>query len=408
MYRAMFPNIEQAVRMYLHTHAALKAATPEERSAATSALSSTMTLGQATQTYNDMVTQSYAAGMQTARDALGQNVDWSTWEPGHAAAARELAGSGEGDGLRNMLDNAGVSISSIADSKLDQLGRALADGAARGDSVDTIASDLRGILDDPSRAFMVANTEINRAMTTASLDQYRQSGVQQVQWYVSDDPCDLCTENEAASPIGIDDDWPNGDPPVHPNCECAIGPVVDVSSDDPTRGDVSDDSGDSTGTTSDDSGNDTGILSQALDQVTPEHAAAAAGAGEEALAIEEGSYEAENRRALSDEIDWEVDEIQADVPDFDIMSPQTPGIDSGPVTGIFARSEAETAAADELEIEDSAEAFDDRPGDPLLDIDWSQHLEAIQEGPEFGPPINPQGPPPLTAAQIRRLLRNRL
>jgi hypothetical protein len=59
----------------------------------------------------------------------------------------------------------------------------------------------------------------------ASRDLYAESGVEQVQWLVAD-PCDECQENLDQSPIGIDEEWINGDPPVHPNCMCDIAPYV--------------------------------------------------------------------------------------------------------------------------------------------------------------------------------------
>lgn len=139
---------------------------------------------------------------------------WSNWTPGWGDAASQLAGGG----LRDMLDQAGVTISSIVDSRLNDLGDLIAAGVAAGASVDSIASDAQDLLSDPSRAFMIANTETARAMTTQSLSDYQQAGVGQVDWLAEGDACPDCQENEDASPINLGDDWPNGDPPVHPNC----------------------------------------------------------------------------------------------------------------------------------------------------------------------------------------------
>ena len=63
------------------------------------------------------------------------------------------------------------------------------------------------------------------AVVNASMDLYQDSGVEKVQWLVAE-PCDLCMENFNQSPIGIDEEWINGEPPVHPNCMCDIAPYV--------------------------------------------------------------------------------------------------------------------------------------------------------------------------------------
>lgn len=150
---------------------------------------------------------------------------WSNWRPGWGEAADQLADGG----MRDMLDQAGIEIKSVIDSRLDALGDAIATGVAAGDSVDSIAGTLTDILSDPSRAGMVANTEVCRAMTTQTMQDYQQSGVEQVQWLAEADACLDCQENEDASPIGIGDDWPNGPPPAHPNCRCALAPLIDAS-----------------------------------------------------------------------------------------------------------------------------------------------------------------------------------
>jgi SPP1 gp7 family putative phage head morphogenesis protein len=149
---------------------------------------------------------------------------WSNWTPGWGDAAAQLADGG----MRNMLDQAGITIQSVVDSRLDDLGNQIAAGVAAGDGVDSIAGDLQGILSDPSRAFTIANTETARAMTTQTLQDYQQSGVEQVQWLAEGDACPECEENEAASPVALGDSWPNGDPPTHPNCRCALAPLVTI------------------------------------------------------------------------------------------------------------------------------------------------------------------------------------
>jgi 8-oxo-dGTP pyrophosphatase MutT (NUDIX family)/2'-5' RNA ligase len=149
---------------------------------------------------------------------------WSNWTPGWGEAAAQVADGG----LRNLLDQAGITIQSVIDSRLDDLGNAIASGIQAGDGVDAIAQTLQGILSDPSRALMIANTETARSMSAQSMSDYRASGVQQIEWLAEDDACPDCQDNEDASPIGIDDTWPGGDLPPHPSCRCSLSPVVDT------------------------------------------------------------------------------------------------------------------------------------------------------------------------------------
>ena len=63
----------------------------------------------------------------------------------------------------------------------------------------------------------------------ADLAAYREPGVATGKAWLTagDEPVDDdCQENEDARPIGLDEDFPNGDMP-HPNCRCTVLPVID-------------------------------------------------------------------------------------------------------------------------------------------------------------------------------------
>ena len=146
---------------------------------------------------------------------------WSTWQPGYGEAAAKVADGG----LQTLLDNAGQTIQGVTATTMGRLGDVISQGLAAGDPVSTTANNALAILADPAQATMVANTEYARAMTETSMDTYQANGVAQISWLAEDDACELCQENEDASPIGIDDDWPNGSVPAHPSCRCAVAPV---------------------------------------------------------------------------------------------------------------------------------------------------------------------------------------
>lgn len=83
-----------------------------------------------------------------------------------------------------------------------------------------------------ARATMIARTEIAKADVAGSMVGYRASGiVQGKQWLTAEDDLvsDECLSCEAAGVIGLDDNFPTGEdaPPNHPNCRCAVVPVMD-------------------------------------------------------------------------------------------------------------------------------------------------------------------------------------
>lgn len=79
-----------------------------------------------------------------------------------------------------------------------------------------------------SRAEMVARTEMADIDIKANYEMWRESGlVQKKIWLLSSDPCELCIGNYQAGPIDLNEDFPNGDAPVHPRCSCDIGAYLE-------------------------------------------------------------------------------------------------------------------------------------------------------------------------------------
>ena len=153
-------------------------------------------------------------------------INWNQWKPGNRAAARLLS---RPRGLERLLQEREIVIRGISRTALDRIGTRLADGLARGDTRESLAASIEAIVGDAERALVIAGTEGSRAVIQASMDLYRDSGVEMVEYLVAD-PCDLCQENYEASPQPIGEPWPAGDPPVHPNCMCDLAPyVVDTS-----------------------------------------------------------------------------------------------------------------------------------------------------------------------------------
>lgn len=108
----------------------------------------------------------------------------------------------------------------------------LVEGVTAGEGVEELGRRIRTHIDDMSvrRSELIATTEIASAAGMASLETYRQNGVEQKGWITAGDDkvTEGCQENEDASPIAIDASFPSGHdaPPRFPGCRCAVSPVI--------------------------------------------------------------------------------------------------------------------------------------------------------------------------------------
>jgi hypothetical protein len=153
---------------------------------------------------NQLYDGAYAAGAQAAADVLGEAVPVP-----EAFELDDLYATGEAVWQR------------IAAWTSDEIATAVTDGLK--DSTTTVsklAETIGGILDNPDRAFTVAQTEVTRAMTTAARDTYQRFGSKQIEFLSANDGkvCPACDANEDQGAIPIGDTFKNGMPPVHPRC----------------------------------------------------------------------------------------------------------------------------------------------------------------------------------------------
>jgi hypothetical protein len=78
------------------------------------------------------------------------------------------------------------------------------------------------------RAEMIARTETASMDVASNVEMWKESGVVVgKQWLLSSDPCDDCIENSEVGIIGLDEEFPNGECPVHPNCSCDESAVLE-------------------------------------------------------------------------------------------------------------------------------------------------------------------------------------
>ncbi|MGW2920413.1 phage portal protein [Streptomyces angustmyceticus] len=174
--------------------------------------------------------EGYVIGERSASAVLAghSTVDWAAWKPGDPDAAKLVVRPDGSNGLMALLEQDGVSIRSIAANRVDKLAGALSGALERGDSADTLARDLRDILEDPAWAERVAVTEISRAVSAASLATYQANGVGAKSWLsaVDERVCEVCLRNEGVGAIPLTAAFPNGAqyPPGHPSCRCTVYP----------------------------------------------------------------------------------------------------------------------------------------------------------------------------------------
>jgi len=150
-------------------------------------------------------------------------IDWKNWKPGNRAAALNYKPTGA---FKKILDDAGIVSKNIAKAGYDRIGTALADSIEAGFSPGKAAKVIALKVSDPARALTIAITEQNRAMSLAAIENYQNNGVEKVEWSGAN-PCDLCAPNEGQV-VELGSEFQTGDsePPVHPNCRCALLPVI--------------------------------------------------------------------------------------------------------------------------------------------------------------------------------------
>lgn len=162
----------------------------------------------------EAVSDGYEQGEQTAREHIGDD-----------------ARSPAAERLRQLLNDADITIRSVAETRFEEMAEVLADGVERGASAGQLARDLRGVLEAPQWAETVAVTETARAMSAATQATYQANRIEKKLWMLAPDQrvCPVCKGNAGQGAIPTTDRFSSGDafPPAHPNCRCALMPVLD-------------------------------------------------------------------------------------------------------------------------------------------------------------------------------------
>lgn len=178
-----------------------------------------------------------AAGVEmpddTAREALLNNVHDVLSEAVDEAqriATTSQAQRGLFNAAQNIVDHAVQLLGRIADQIREKAQGIIADLFGGSDTTtidhDAMAVETQAQLNDWAANYskMVAVAEISSITEETIADEMTKQGATLMYWVNDGNPCKICIENEAASPLPIGSEWPSGSqaPPAHPNCRCSI------------------------------------------------------------------------------------------------------------------------------------------------------------------------------------------
>jgi hypothetical protein len=127
-----------------------------------------------------------------------------------------------GKGLQFLLDKAGITIQGINQTTMTRISDSLLLGISQGMGARDIGTAIDLIINDPSRADIIAVTETNRAYNASAVETYQSAGIEQFDWLAYDGACEECLAQEEQNPHEITDDYP----PEHPSCRCTVAAVL--------------------------------------------------------------------------------------------------------------------------------------------------------------------------------------
>ena len=124
-------------------------------------------------------------------------------------------------------------VKGLNDETRDQMRTVIQNAIKDKRGVPGLSRDLRKQFTNMSkvRAEVIARTETCDALEQSFMDRAKDIGVNGKEWIWTGDSGDWdcqCEDNAKAGPIPLNEPFPSGDmrPPAHPNCRCALAPVI--------------------------------------------------------------------------------------------------------------------------------------------------------------------------------------
>jgi len=163
-----------------------------------------------------------AREIKKADDPLAE-VDWANWQPGDRAAALLLRPP---KAFQQLLSSQNITFKDFSDTTVRDIGNAIGEAIELGLPAERAAKRIMTHVANPARALSIAITEQNRAISYATINRYKEAGLEKMEWEVSS-PCDKCAQNaNQVMPIGQPFNSGNTQPPAHPHCRCVLLPVL--------------------------------------------------------------------------------------------------------------------------------------------------------------------------------------
>jgi len=160
-------------------------------------------------------------------------VDWANWKPGDRAAALLLRPP---KAFEQLLQSQGIALKEMTQTTVRDIGNAISDAIDLGMSAERSAKNIMRHVANPARALSIAITEQNRAISYATVNRYKEAGLEKMEWEVSD-PCAKCAINaNQVVQIGAPFNSGNTQPPAHPHCRCVLIPVIPTFEDEQMTG----------------------------------------------------------------------------------------------------------------------------------------------------------------------------
>lgn len=131
--------------------------------------------------------------------------------------------------VQDVLDKLAHKVRGVAETTKDDIRMLVGRAADEGWSPGELAKQIReyGVTASKARSEAIARTETATAYTQGSLLAYQESGVVKGTQWLATDPCDICQPLEGQTvDLGELFGGEYEGPPAHPNCRCAVAPVL--------------------------------------------------------------------------------------------------------------------------------------------------------------------------------------
>ena len=154
-----------------------------------------------------------------------ESVKWKKWHPGSPPPASDIPG------FADVKQQIGALIKGITEETRRQIQAIIehyvtykTDPVPWGDDdVENLTREIAAYLDDPSRAELIARTEVNRAMSNAAADLYKRSGIGWFDLVNHTGACPICVTVHDRNPHPLSDIASYS--PQHPRCRCSMAPA---------------------------------------------------------------------------------------------------------------------------------------------------------------------------------------